>query len=59
MAALVVGALLPAAWGWTRVQSWVWIYAFLAVFFLNRFGIQLLTRFDGREPSEELQLEEQ
>ena len=59
MAALVVGALLPATWGWTRVQSWVWIYAFLAFFFLNRFGIQLLTRFDGREPSEELQLEEQ
>ena len=48
MILLVLGALLPAAWGWVQGRSWVWIYssiAFLAVFVV---GHKLITVFDGR-----------
>lgn len=48
MAALVVAAVLPALWGLSREQSWVWMYALLAYFIVHYFGIQLITRFDGR-----------
>ena len=41
--------LLPAVWAILRGQSWVWIYAFIAFFFVQFFGIQLFTLFDGRE----------
>ncbi|HEX5838397.1 MAG TPA: hypothetical protein VFY26_11250 [Anaerolineales bacterium] len=51
MAALVVAAILPALWGLSRGQAWVWIYALLAFFVVHYFGIQLITRFDGRAQS--------
>jgi hypothetical protein len=46
---LVFLPLLPAIWGFLRGQSWVWMYAFFAFFFVQYFGIQLFTLFDGRE----------
>jgi hypothetical protein len=53
MIALVAAASLPALWGLSREQSWVWIYALLAFFVVHYFGIQLITRFDGRaQPSD-------
>lgn len=48
MTGLVLGALLPIAWGWFQNPSWVWIYALIAFFFLHYFGIKLITFFDGR-----------
>jgi hypothetical protein len=48
MATLVLAAVLPAWWGWSRNLSWVWAYASIAFFLLHSFGIQLITRFDGR-----------
>jgi hypothetical protein len=48
-ALLVVLPLLPAIWGLLRGQSWVWIYALIVYFFVQYFGIQLFTKFDGRE----------
>lgn len=59
MAAMVMGALLPVIWSWLADQSLLWIYAFLAFFFLNHFGIQWLTRFDGRGHSDAGQSEVQ
>jgi hypothetical protein len=51
MAALVSAAILPALWGLSRGQAWVWIYALLAFFVVHYFGIQLITRYDGRAQS--------
>ncbi len=51
MTTLVAAASLPALWGLSREQSWVWIYALLAFFVVHYFGIQLITRFDGRAQS--------
>jgi hypothetical protein len=48
MAALVLGAILPAAWGWIQGQSWVWIYSFIAFFFVLVVGNRLIAIFDGR-----------
>jgi hypothetical protein len=48
MAALVIVALLPAVWGWINNLSWVWMYALLAFFFVQSFGVKLITVFDGR-----------
>jgi len=48
MALLITGTLLPAVWGWTQNQSRVWIYALIAFFFVQYFGIKLITLFDGR-----------
>lgn len=48
MTVLLLGALLPAAWGWLNNQPWVWVYALLAFLFVRTFGIRLIVRFDGR-----------
>lgn len=51
MSALVVAASLPALGGLSRGQAWVWMYALPAFFVVHYFGIQLITRFDGRAQS--------
>jgi hypothetical protein len=48
MTFLVLGALLPAAWGWFQGQAWVWMYAFLAFLFVLFLGNKLIAVFDGR-----------
>lgn len=45
---LVILPMLPAIWGWVQGSSWVWIYSFIAYFFVQYFGIKLFTIFDGR-----------
>jgi hypothetical protein len=47
-AILVIVPLLPAIWGWMEDRWWVWIYALIAYFFVQYFGIKLFTIFDGR-----------
>ena len=55
MAGLVLGALLPAAWGWVQGQSWVWVYSFIAFLFILVVGNKLITVFDGRSQALEKQ----
>jgi hypothetical protein len=45
---LVFLPLLLIIWGWIQIPSGVWIYALIAFFFVQYFGIQLFTIFDGR-----------
>jgi len=47
-AILVILPLLPAIWGSLQDRWWVWIYALIAYFFVQYFGIKLFTIFDGR-----------
>ena len=47
-AILVIVPLLPAIWGLLQSCWWVWIYALIAYFFVQYFGIKLFTIFDGR-----------
>ena len=48
MALLVSGPLLAITWGWFQNPSVVWMYAFVAFFFVQYLGIKLMTLFDGR-----------
>jgi len=48
MALLVIGPLLVITWGWFQNPSMVWMYAFIAFFFVQYLGIKLMTLFDGR-----------
>jgi hypothetical protein len=48
MIALVLAGVLPALWGLTQNQFWVWGYAFITFFVVQDLGIRLITRFDGR-----------
>jgi hypothetical protein len=48
MVMLVIGTLLAITWGWFQSPSLVWMYAFIAFFFVQYLGIKLMTLFDGR-----------
>jgi len=48
MSLLVIGPLVGITWGWIQNSSVVWIYAFVAFFFVQYLGIKLMTLFDGR-----------
>jgi hypothetical protein len=48
MIALVLAALLPAAWGLQQNYPWVWSYALIAFFLVSLFGNKLMAVYDGR-----------
>ena len=48
MIILVLGALLPAVWGWLQGLSWIWIYALAAFLLVNSLGNRLMDVYDGR-----------
>ena len=49
MIVLVLALLLPIAWLWIQNNPLVWIYAFIAFFFVHYVGVKLITRFGGQE----------